>query len=267
MKNFKIEYAIGIFVVGLLLVGSLFIYQQQTKNYKKMMAQESAARADKKVKKADLDKLPLPQLSDKVSSEESIVVLKTSEGNIKMKLFNKYTPLAVENFMTHAKDGYYNGTKFHRVLDGFMIQGGDPKENGTGGESIWRDKDMDKDSGKGFKNEVSRSLYNIRGAVSMANAGPNTNGSQFFINQNQDDQAARLDKNVYPQQIWETYKKGGNPALDGGYTVFGQVIDGMDVVDKIAAGKVKNGDSGEKSTPENPVKITGAEIEQEGQVK
>jgi len=263
VKKIELGHVIGIGVLVALLGGAFLVYQHQTNNYEKMMAQEESRTAEKQVKKADLDKLTLPQLSKKVGKDESVVVLKTSEGDIKIKLFNAYTPMAVENFLTHAKDGYYNGTVFHRVIKGFMIQGGDPKGNGTGGKSIWNGKDDAKDNGRGFKNEISTSLYNIRGAVSMANSGPDTNGSQFFINQNTEDQSSRINRKVYPEGIWKAYKKGGNPTLDGSYTVFGQVISGMDVVDKIADGKVKKSDKAQPSEPEKPVKITGAVIEKE----
>lgn len=206
------------------------------------------------------DTVALPQLSKKVAANESEVVLHTSAGNIKIKLFDKYAPLAVENFLTHAKDGYYNQTIFHRVMADFMIQGGDPKGDGTGGESIWRGKDKSKDSGKGFKNEISNSLYNIRGALAMANAGANTNGSQFFINQNHDDQTGQLDESQYPAKIYQAYKHGGYPSLDGQYTVFGQVIAGMAVVDKIANAKVTQAENGEQSKPVNPVTIDHIDI-------
>ena len=209
-------------------------------------------------KDPNLDKVPLPQLSNKVADNESEVRVSTTMGDITIKLFNQYAPLAVENFLTHAKAGYYNDTIFHRVINHFMIQGGDPKGDGSGGTSIWHDKDTSIDSGNGFKNEISTSLYNIRGALSMANAGPDTNGSQFFINQNNSNQTQKLDKINYPTKIVQAYKHGGNPSLDGSYTVFGQVIAGMAVVDKIAAQKVKA--SGEGSTPVDPVKITGITI-------
>lgn len=267
MNKFKIEYVIGL-VAAIAVIGGIGVMlHQQSNAYKAQIEQEQKAIADKKANKAKLDKLDFPQLTEKVSKEESVVTLKTSEGDIKIKIFNKYTPMAAENFVTHAKDGYYNGTVFHRVMQGFMIQGGDPKGTGQGGESIWHNKDKKKDSGKGFKNETSPVLYNIRGAVSMANAGPDTNGSQFFINQNKEDQAVKIDNNAFPTKIIEAYKKGGNPMLDGKYTVFGQVISGMDVVDKIAAAKVKDGKSGEKSTPDLPVKIEKVTVEQEAQVK
>lgn len=266
MKKIKIEYVIGLVTVVAIAAGLGVMYHQQSKAYQEQIAKQAQSLEAKKANKAKMDKLDFPQLTNKVTKEDSVVTLQTTDGDIKIKIFNKYTPLAAENFVTHAKDGYYNGTVFHRVLEGFMIQGGDPKGTGQGGESIWRGKDAKKDSGKGFANEVSPVLYNIRGAVSMANAGPDTNGSQFFINQNKDDQSVKLDQNAYPTKIFEAYKKGGNPMLDGKYTVFGQVISGMDVVDKIAAGKVKQSDNGENSTPEAPVKITGVIVDQEGQV-
>lgn len=267
MKKFKVEYVIGLVVALVVFGGFIFIYQQQANAYQDKIAQEAKATAGKKANKAELDKLDFPQLTNEVAKEDAVVKLKTTEGDIKIKIFNKYTPLAAENFITHAKNGYYNGTIFHRIMQGFMIQGGDPKGTGMGGESIWHNKDTKKDSGNGFVNELSPALYNIRGAVSMANAGPDTNASQFFINQNKDDQAVKLDKNAYPTKITEAYKKGGNPMLDGGYTVFGQVISGMDVVDKIAASKVENNDGGENSKPVKSIKITGVEVEKEGQVK
>jgi len=165
--------------------------------------------------------------------------------------------------MTHAKNGYYNNTTFHRVINNFMIQGGDPTGTGNGGQSIWKEKDKSIDSGNGFKNEISTSLYNIRGAVSMANAGTDTNTSQFFIVQNPEDVSSGINPKIYPKKITKAYKNGGYPSLDGLYTVFGQVIDGMDVVDKIASAKVKKTSNGEKSKPADPVKITNIEITKE----
>ena len=197
-----------------------------------------------------------PQLSKEVAENEAEAILHTSQGDIRIKLFPKLAPLAVENFLTHAKEGYYNGVTFHRVIDGFMIQGGDPKGNGTGGESIWHDKDKTKDKGTGFKNEISPYLYNIRGSLSMANTGqPSSNGSQFFINQSTTDYSAKLPTSSYPKKIIEAYKEGGNPTLDGKHPVFGQVIDGMDVVDKIAKAE-KN----EKDKPTTAITIDSIEI-------
>ena len=197
-----------------------------------------------------------PQLSNEVAEDEAVVKITTNKGDITVKLFPKYAPLAVENFLTHAKEGYYDGLLFHRVINNFMIQTGDPKGDGTGGESIWKGKDKSKDSGTGFENEYSPYLYNLRGALAMANSGPNTNGSQFYINQNKADISSKLPTDRFPVKIIEAYKNGGNPTLDGGnYTVFGQVIDGMDVVDKIA--EVETDD---KDKPKEDVKIEKMEV-------
>jgi len=134
-------------------------------------------------------------------SSEMIVTLKTNEGDIQLKMFSKVAPLAVENFTTHAKDGYYDGLIFHRVIKDFMIQGGDPTGTGRGGESIWK---------KEFVNEYAANVVFDRPfLLAMANHGPNTNGSQFFI----------------------TTK--ATPFLNGGYTIFGEVISGKEVVRKI----------------------------------
>ena len=158
-------------------------------------------------------------------------VLKTNQGEIKIQLFPEQAPMTVENFIRLAQKGYYDGTIFHRVISDFMIQGGDPEGNGTGGESIW---------GHPFEDELSRELFNIRGALSMANSGPNTNGSQFFIGQNKNmpkRYIKQMEPAGYPKEIIHAYKQGGTPWLDGRHTVFGQVITGMDVVDKIAKSK------------------------------
>ncbi len=196
-----------------------------------------------------------PQLSTDIADNEAAVKIKTSAGDITIKLFPEEAPLAVENFLTHAKEGYYNGIIFHRVINGFMIQGGDPEGNGTGGQSIWAGKDDSIDAGNGFKNEVSAFLYNIRGALAMANAGADTNGSQFFINQNPADASGQLSSGKTPGKIIEAYKNGGNPSLDGGYTVFGQVIEGMDVVDKIASSETDSNDK-----PTSDITINSIEI-------
>ncbi len=136
-----------------------------------------------------------------------------------------------------------------------MIQGGDPLGNGTGGESIWAGKDTTIDAGNGFKDEISAFLYNIRGSLSMANAGSGTNGSQFFINQNTTDMSSQLSSSSYPGKIIDAYKNGGNPNLDGKHTVFGQVIEGMDIVDKIASVETDDSDK-----PKTDVKIESIEI-------
>ena len=216
------------------------------------------------------------------SDKDQVAVLHTNMGDIAIRFFPEGAPKAVENFITHAKNGYYNGVTFHRVMNDFMIQGGDSEGDGTGGESCWGGK---------FEDEFNAKLLNLRGALSMANSDVNTNGSQFFINQKKPNgqtadqlksqysytalynqmmaqyaQGVQIygeyftsqypdvdafieakdgiypDSRLVPDEVWELYAKhGGNISLDGawratkGHTVFGQVFEGMDVVDAIAA--------------------------------
>lgn len=165
-------------------------------------------------------------------SGDIVATMQTTAGEIKILLFPDAAPKAVENFVKHSENGYYNGIIFHRVIPDFMIQGGDPTGTGRGGESIWGDS---------FEDEFSVDYHNIRGALSMANAGPGTNGSQFFIVQASEvddgllSQMRQLTDRGFPEECIEDYEKlGGTPWLDFKHTVFGQVIDGMDTVDSIA---------------------------------
>lgn len=169
--------------------------------------------------------------------DSEVAILHTTAGDIGVMFFPQYAPKSVENFLTHAKDGYYDGISFHRVIEDFMIQGGDPKGDGTGGESIW---------GEAFEDEFAPELHNFRGALSMANAGPSTNGSQFFIVQAKDcdpgllSQMKEIGVNArgqgFPEEVIAKYQEiGGTPWLDYKHSVFGQVFEGMEVVDKIAA--------------------------------
>ncbi|WP_458406682.1 peptidylprolyl isomerase [Anaerotignum sp.] len=187
---------------------------------------------------------------------EEIAVITTSKGVVKMRFFPEEAPKAVENFKTLAKDGYYNGITFHRVIEDFMVQGGDPEGTGRGGESCW---------GEDFETEVSEKLHFYRGAVAMANAGPDTNGSQFFIvqqksvaeqaltaiedaiNNNEEELGVTLtDGNyytlsqLYPEEVLNYYREAGGSAhleyvFGNGYSIFGQVFEGLETVDAIAA--------------------------------
>ncbi len=219
--------------------------------------------------------------TEKPAKGEEIAVMHTSLGDISIRLFKEAAPKAVENFTTHAKEEYYNGLTFHRVVADFMIQSGDPNGMGSGGESIW---------GEPFEDEFDQKLLNITGALSMANSGVNTNGSQFFINYQsvekapqKEQYAANTDEAIrkqaaesyyqnydyikgqyptlldflkakfaypvydwVPAEVWDVYAKhGGSIHLDGawryggGHTVFGQVFEGLDVVEKIS--KVETG--------------------------
>jgi len=157
---------------------------------------------------------------DKTKQYQAIV--NTTEGIITIDLYADKTPVTVNNFVSLAKSNFYNNTIFHRVIKDFMIQGGDPKGDGTGGP------------GYKFDDETFEGEY-TRGTIAMANAGPNTNGSQFFI-MHQD----------YP--------------LPKSYVIFGKVVDGLTVVDKIAEAEVQANAMGENSKPVNPVKINAVTI-------
>ena len=200
-----------------------------------------------KEKKMNAFQLKTPEKGD------TIATMHTNMGDIKIKLFPDKTPKTAENFITHAKNGYYDGLKFHRVIKDFMIQGGDPLGTGIGGESIWGGK---------FEDEFDTELHNLRGALSMANAGPNTNGSQFFIVQaseapaNMLEQMEELTDSGFPRDIIEAYRElGGTPWLDFRHTVFGQVFEGLEIVDKIAEVKTVN------DKPCEDVIITSIDIE------
>lgn len=168
-----------------------------------------------------------PQLNE-VNEKNTLVTVHTNLGDFTLELFPEVAPKTVENFVTHAKNGYYNGVIFHRVIEDFMIQGGDPTGTGMGGESIY---------GRTFEDEFSREAFNLYGTLSMANAGPNTNGSQFFIvtaKQVPAQMLKQLKDGGWPEEIVEEYAKvGGTPWLDHRHTVFGRVVEGMDVVLKI----------------------------------
>jgi peptidylprolyl isomerase len=143
--------------------------------------------------------------------ENMNVVLETTQGDIEIELYPKLAPLAVANFVGHIENGYYEGLTFHRVIEGFMIQGGDPLGSGAGGESIW---------GKPFPDEFSDELrFDQKGLLAMANSGPMTNGSQFFI--------TTINKNPEPGQppfpVW----------LNDKHTIFGKVVAGYENVEKI----------------------------------
>ena len=165
-----------------------------------------------------------PEMQIDTNKKYSALV-KTSEGDINIVLNVAETPITVNNFVSLAKMGFYDDVIFHRVINGFMIQSGDPLGNGIGGPAYK------------FDDEKFTGEY-LRGTVAMANVGPNTNGSQFFI-MHQD--------NTLPKN----------------YVIFGEVTDGLDTVDKIATAEVKASATGERSTPVNPVKITSVEIIEE----
>jgi cyclophilin family peptidyl-prolyl cis-trans isomerase len=160
------------------------------------------------------------------SSGGTHAVVETDKGTIELEFFEKDAPKAVENFRLLAEHGYYDGLTFHRIVKGFMIQGGDPSGDGTGGESAW---------GGTFPDEIQRdsALYRRgyrRGIVAMANSGPNTNGSQFFI-------------------MHQDYQ------LPPNYVIFGNVVRGLEVVDALATAETTMGGDGAMSKPLSPLRI------------
>ncbi|MBE6885399.1 MAG: peptidylprolyl isomerase [Ruminococcaceae bacterium] len=177
-----------------------------------------------------------------VGADETVAVIDTTMGTVTLRFFPDQAPKAVENFLSLAEQGYYNGVIFHRVIYDFMIQGGDPEGTGSGGESKW---------GNGFGEEISPELYHFRGALCMAKSSlPDSQGSQFYIVTGDLTSSGMYDSTMqslgYAQSVIDAYKEhGGYFGLDDlylrtskgsiGYTVFGQVISGMDVVDAISA--------------------------------
>jgi cyclophilin family peptidyl-prolyl cis-trans isomerase len=211
---------------------------------------------------------------------EEYAVITTDFGVIELRLFPEYAPMAVENFVTLARRGYYDGVTFHRIMQNFMIQGGCPLGTGGGGDSIY---------GDGFAIEPNPDLRHFYGAFSMARTPSKTTGqgSQFFIinNNRLDDQFvnefnyAREHQNeeiaegsgvtiseYYPTWILDRYIEfGGVPFLDFDYTVFGQVFSGMDAVDAISAVETAEDARGEKSVPVNNVYMNKVEIKVYGE--
>ncbi len=169
---------------------------------------------------------PQLHLEDRQTNQATI---QTDMGEIDLVLFEDQAPKTVKNFIALAKKGYYDGGIFHRVIPNFMIQAGDPTGSGMGGESIY---------GHPFEDEFSMEVFNLKGALSMANSGPNTNGSQFFIVTNDQvpkEMLGQLKGAGFPDKIIEAYKdQGGTPWLDHKHTVFGHVTSGLKVAQAIS---------------------------------
>ncbi len=187
------------------LILSLFVMSGAAPAQEKKEEPKKAAEPAKKEEKKEEKKMP-------PGSQGEIAVVETNQGTFKLKFFPDVAPKAVENFIGLAQKGFYNGVTFHRVIDGFMIQGGDPSGTGSGGKSLW---------GTQFEDEFGpKYRFDRKGLLAMANSGPRTNGSQFFVTLAP---TPHLDKD--------------RPAK--GHTIFGEVIEGMDIVEKI--GKVRTG--------------------------
>lgn len=210
------------------------VFTESTQNETTTETQKEENKETQSLENVDFEKAVQNQMAIPQEGEEIAIFHVKGFGEIKIKLFRDIAPKAVENFVTHAQNGYYNDVIFHRVINEFMIQGGDPTGTGYGGESIW---------GTGFAEELSYELVPYRGTLCMASSGTGTSslGSQFFITQAHYDEmsAQYMESYNLPKGLIEQYKKyGGNIlSLYTRYTVFGQVYEGMDIVDKIAAVK------------------------------
>lgn len=209
--NIKYSLIIIVIVIIVGLVGSSVVKNFQSQVQEQPVIVQTLEDNNMKASKLSINK-----------NKKYSAVLHTEKGDITIELTAKKTPITVNNFVTLAKKGFYDNTVFHRVIKGFMIQGGDPKGDGTG------------DPGYKFDDEPFDGEY-TRGTVAMANAGPDTNGSQFFI------------------------MHADNP-LPKDYIIFGKVTSGMDVVDTIAESPVQANFSGEVSTPITPIKILTIDV-------
>ena len=204
---------ISIFVIAVAAVGFLFFYNKDNNNDQTASPTPTVSNETTQIKSWDF---PPDMAIDQ--SKTYIATMKTNKGEVELELFANETPFTVNNFVFLANEGFYNGTKFHRIIQDFMIQGGDPTATGRGGP------------GYTFNDESITRDY-TRGTIAMANAGPNTNGSQFFIMHKDE---ARLPKN---------------------YVIFGQVVKGIEVIDDIAATPVELNEVNELSKPTEDIII------------
>ena len=225
-SRFKAMKHVGFITVGVvvLMIALAAVFFKTLPSQSKK-ATTKVKEEKKQTENSNLTKKISPPEMQINKNKKYTATLKTTEGDIVVSLNASKTPITVNNFVALSRDKFYDETIFHRVVKGFMIQGGDPEGTGMGGP------------GYKFDDEPFEGGY-IRGTVAMANSGPNTNGSQFFIMHKD----SPLPKN---------------------YVIFGSVVKGMDVVDKIAVAEVVKSASGELSKPVNPVKITSVVISEE----
>ena len=230
--NYKeLFYALGTLAISIVLVAGLFFLAHPIK---KSPLDESTKKTDEELAKEKVTKGDDKEKTDKTMNKNQIATWTTNKGTFKIELFEDQMPITTANFIKLAKSGFYDNSKFHRIIDGFMVQGGDPNSKsanestyGTGGP------------GYTIKDEFVKGLSNVRGTIAMANTGqPNSGGSQFFINL-VDNVGLDFDK----------------PPMESSHPVFGKVISGMDVVDAIGKTKTKPGD-----VPVDPVIIQSITI-------
>ncbi len=229
----KVSYILFSILVMIALIAGC------NKSEKEEKDNDSSLSLDEKViDVADMEQFKQPEKGDTVAE----IVIR-DHGSIYVRFFEAAAPKAVENFITHAKEGYYDGVTFHRIIKDFMIQGGDPTGTGRGGESIW---------GENFEDEFSDTLQPYRGALCMANSGPDTNGSQFFLVQSgqtfddsvMDQVVARYHVDFDAQARKAYSEVGGTPWLYQMHTVFGQIYKGYEVLDAVANVEMADANSG-----------------------
>ncbi|KAL2632014.1 hypothetical protein R1flu_016700 [Riccia fluitans] len=212
-------------VLGLFLLSIVFLHRHSSKESTETDSLKSHLGNDSDLESQTTDGSTREKLArrfggavgEDTTKKSKFAVMNTTKGLVTLELFARDAPKTVENFVKHSESGYYNGLVFHRVIKGFMIQGGDPKGDGTGGESIWGGK---------FQDEFQPGLKHEPFTLSMANSGRDTNGSQFFIT------------------------TVGTPILDNKHSVFGRVVQGQDVVRDIEDSETDSNDR-----PLVPVKI------------
>lgn len=206
-------------------------------------------------KKAELQEEQILNFTEPAKGDKIVVMSVKDYGDITFRLFPEQCPKGVENFLGLIEKGYYDELIFHRVVKDFVIQGGDPKGDGTGGESLW--------GGEGFAQETTSSLRHYTGALAYAVSSTKLNKSQFYVVTGQKTTASDIQQiesrygKKYTDKVKELYYQyGGQPYLDGDYEVFGQVIDGLDVCMKINNVAVSN------SKPKSQVQIEKVVVEE-----
>ena len=225
---------ISIFVVIALIIGCLIIIFGKTDSKNSNSSNSSSSNSSTSPTASKVASFPnCDSIQYTKPTSDPIAKVSTEKGCIVLELYVADAPKTVQNFIQHSNDGYYNNTIFHRLVKDFVIQGGDPKGDGSGGESIYGTKFADELN----PNTQSYKTGYVKGVLAMANAGPNTNGSQFFITVG--DLTTSLTKN---------------------YTIFGKVLAGQDLADAISKGETVANAGGEQSKPVNPIKITKIEI-------
>ncbi|MGI6403190.1 MAG: peptidylprolyl isomerase [Oscillospiraceae bacterium] len=227
-------------LLGLILVAGCSGRDKQSSSQEDSLALEGDASVADPATNHAYQNSPAQLLQfQEVGPDDTLVVIETTLGTMKAKLFPQKAPKAVANFIGLAEQGYYTGKIFHRVIPQFMAQGGSPNGDGLGGESIYKDE---KGNSLPFEDEFSMDLWHFRGALSMANSGPNSNLSQFFIVEGYPISDEMLEQMTqFPAPVVEKYRElGGTPHLDWRHTVFGQVVEGMEVLEAMMNVETRN---------------------------